>query len=337
MIGYYAHHQGAGHVTRLQSIAAHLEQEVVWGLSSLPRPPTWSGPWTHLAHDDAPGAEMSMDVTAGGVLHWAPLGHPGLSHRMSQLAEWVHRHRPRLLVVDVSVEVALFARLMGVPTVVVALPGLRTDRVHQLAYDSASALLAPWPEAAHGHDWPAHWSQKVWCVGGISRFDGREPLPQPGPRTRRRVLVVWGSGGRSVHDAAVAEAAAATPGWEWVERHPGSAPAVDLWADLGAADVVVCHGGQNAVAEVAAARRPAVVVAQDRPFGEQEATVAALERLGLAVGLSQWPPADQWVALVERAARLDGDGWGRWSSGAGARQAATHLTRWGLRPSGLSA
>ena len=326
MIGYYAHHQGSGHVTRLQSIAAALDGETVWGLSSLPRPTAWSGPWTQLARDDDPAGSLA-DVTAGGVLHWAPVGHPGLSRRMTQLAEWADRHRPRLLVVDVSVEVALFARLMGVPTVVVALPGRRLDRAHRLAYDSATALLAPWPEGAHGHDWPAAWAEKAWCVGGISRFDGRSPGSPPVAGERRRVLLLWGSGGRSVHDTAVAEAMAATPDWEWLVRHPVSTPATDLWADLTAADVVVTHGGQNAVAEVAAARRPAVVIAQPRPFGEQEATVDALNRMGLAVGLSHWLPPDRWRSVLERAEALGGAGWERWSMGQGARDTAEHLRR----------
>ena len=48
MIGYYAHHQGAGHVTRMQAVAAALD-EPVWGLSSAPRPAGWSSGWTELA------------------------------------------------------------------------------------------------------------------------------------------------------------------------------------------------------------------------------------------------------------------------------------------------
>jgi hypothetical protein len=324
VIGYYAHHHGSGHLTRLQSIAAQLP-EPVWGLSSLPAPPAWTGPWTQLARDDAPMPSASDDVTAGGVLHWAPPLHPRLADRMSQLASWVARHRPRLLVVDVSVEVALLARLCGVPTVVVALPGTRLDRPHRLAYDSAEALLAPWPEGVHTQEWPQAWRDKVWCVGGISRFDGR-PAPGPvSPREGRRVLVLWGSGGSSVDAAAVVAARAATPGWTWVERDPSTSPSPDLWADLTEADVVVTHAGQNAVAEVAAARRPAVVVAQPRPFGEQEATAAAVDRLGIAVGLAAWPDAAAWPDFLERALALGGDGWTRWSTGDGARQAARHL------------
>lgn len=329
MIGYYAHHHGSGHVTRLQSIAATL-REPVWGLSSLPAPGGWSQPWTQLARDDTPSpsaAAAAGDVTAGGVLHWAPPLHDGLSARMAQLAGWIHQHRPRLLVVDVSVEVALLARLCGVPTVVVALPGTRLDRPHRLAYDSAEALLAPWPDGVHMRDWPASWRQKAWCVGGISRFDGRPaaPVRLAARRHRRQVLVLWGSGGRSAGRDAVAAARVATPDWDWLERDPASSPSPDLWGELAAADVVVTHAGQNAVAEVAAARRPAVVIAQTRPFGEQEATASAVSRLGAAVGLDSWPRADEWPALLERAAALGGAGWSRWSTGDGARRAASHL------------
>lgn len=44
---------------------------------------------------------------------------------MAQLSGWIASERPRLLVVDVSVEVALLTVLCGVPTVVVAMPGTR--------------------------------------------------------------------------------------------------------------------------------------------------------------------------------------------------------------------
>lgn len=344
MIGYYAHHQGAGHVTRLRSIAPHLGVPV-WGLSSREPPAGWGPRWTVLARDDQPAPEPSQDVTAGGVLHWAPTLHPGLADRTAQIASWVAEHRPRLLVVDVSVEVALLARLCGVPTVVVALPGTRLDRPHRLAYDSATALLAPWPSGAHEQDWPQAWRDKLRCVGGLSRFDGRAIPARPtddgpaadGPGAHhpgtgmttdgpRRVLLLWGRGGRSVGAREVVAARAATPGWTWTERHPVTSPSTDLWADLAEADVVVCHGGQNVVAEVAAARRPAVVVAQPRPFDEQEATAQAVDRLGVAVGLPRWPETHQWPALLDRALARGGERWLDWSSGDGAARAARALT-----------
>ena len=335
MIGYYVHHQGLGHLTRLQAVAEHLRSPVT-GLSSLPAPASWDGPWMQLERDDAlaPEQAASADATAHGVLHWVPRHDEGLAGRAAAVSAWIRRARPSLVVVDVSVEVALLSRLCGVPVVVLAMPGVRTDRTHSLAYDVADALLAPWPDGAHTDGWPEAWRAKLWTVGGLSRFDGRRPAGAAGrlaPLGRtdvdapRRVLLLWGGGGRGTSAVQVAAARAATPGWEWVERGPGS-PSPDLWSELATADVVVTHGGQNAVAEVAAARRPAVVVAQPRPFDEQVATARAVDRLGAAVGVDTWPAAaDQWPGLLDRALHRGGDGWRRWSTGHGAGTAAAHL------------
>jgi len=323
LIGYYVHHQGRGHLSRLEAVAAHLRAPVT-GLSSLPQPAGWQGEWVRLARDDDPSPSANDDVSARGVLHWAPLHHGGLSARMAVLASWIVRERPAAVVVDVSAEVSLLARLCGAPVVVVTLPGERTDRAHLSVYDLADALLAPWPAQAHGRAWPTSWMDKASFVGGLSRFDG-SPRPVPPPRSGiRRVLLLWGAGGRDAAPSVVDAARRATPGWTWTERSPEQ-PSPDLWAELCAADVVVTHAGQNAVADVAAARAPAIVIAQRRPFDEQAATARALTRMGIADGHTSWPSPDRWAGLLDAAHRRGGEGWSRWSSGHGARDAAQSL------------
>ena len=89
---------------------------------------------------------------------------------------------------------------------------------------------------------------------------------------------------------------------------------------------MVRHAGQGSVADVALARRPAVVLAQPRPHGEQEATAVALDRLGLASTDRGWPDADRWPGLLARAVETGGAGWERWG-GDGARAAAALLDR----------
>jgi hypothetical protein len=336
VIGYYAHHQGAGHLTRLQNIAAAL-QEPVWGLGSAPAPAGWTSGWTELARDDDPApAELVRDgdPTAHGVLHWVPRGHRGLARRAAQITQWVTEQQPRAVVVDVSVEVALLVRLCGIPTVVVALPGHRHDRAHRLAYDSADALLAPWPSGSHDLAWPPEWSEKAWFVGAISRFDHQVVPDRPVSTSHPSggtVLVLWGAGGRTTTPTQIEAARAATPTWTWIERSPGApSTTTPLWEELQQADVVVTHAGQNAVAEVAAARRPAVVIAQPRPFDEQVATARQVEAWGIAVGRTDWPGADSWPELLRLALARGGQGWGRWSTGQGAACAAQHLLTVGL-------
>lgn len=321
MIGYYVHDHGSGHLTRARIVADRLGAEVT-GLSSLPRPEGWVGPWLQLPHDAVPPPGPDADASAGGVLHFAPLGHEGYARRMAMLAEWAAATRPRLVVVDVSVEVAVFVRLLGVRVVVVAMRGDRTDRAHTTAYDLADRLVALWPAELASEGWPRRWVDKTAHVGGFSRIDNlaraaESQEPQPHSSGTRSVLLLWGRGGDGTGPDVAAAAAATEGSWSW-HRPDATASPSQLWRDLCAADVVVTHAGQNAVAEVAASRRPAVVVAEQRPFGEQAETAAVLAHSGIAVGLPEWPGDEQWPAVLDRARRLGGRGWARWSDLHGA-------------------
>jgi hypothetical protein len=340
MIGYYVHHQGVGHLTRAGAIEAQMDEEVT-GLSSLAAPPGWAGGWLTLARDDDDDAAAiaPVDPVAGGALHWAPLGHEGLRERMAQLAAWAAATTPRLVVVDVSVEVAVLLRTMGVPVVVVGMPGRRRDRPHQLAYRMADAILAPWPEGVAQEilEGGERWAGKLHAVGAISRFDGRELLAGARSESARRVVVLSGRGGSRLTRAGLEAARGATPGWEWTALGPPPEGAWvdDPWPLLCAADVVVTHAGQNAIADVAAARRPAIVLPQDRPHGEQRALARALERDGLAAVEPAWPAAARWPGLLEAAVARGGAGWERWSApGGGAARAAAVLAAAGVGVTG---
>ncbi|MFG3280973.1 glycosyltransferase [Streptomyces sp. NPDC048111] len=326
MIGYYVHHQGRGHLHRAQCIAAHVPGPVTL-LSSLPRPDAWRGPWVDLPPDTA--AEP-VDATARGRLHWVPLHHDGHRERMGIIARWIVRERPALFVSDVSVEAAALARLMGVPVVVAAMRGDRRDEAHRLGYDLADALLAPWPGSLPEPGWPAHWHAKTVHTGSISRYDGRpRPTRRCGPDGRgagNEVVVMLGAGGADVTPEQLQEAARATPGWSWTVLGGPDTPWVeDPWPLLCRAGVVVTHAGQNAIAECAAARVPAVVIPQDRPHGEQRATARALARGGLATVCDAWPGPHEWPALLAEAVARP-ERWAHWSPGDGAEQAGRLLT-----------
>ncbi|MFH8990343.1 glycosyltransferase [Streptomyces sp. NPDC017940] len=340
MIGYYVHHQGRGHLHRAVCVARHLRVPVV-GFSSLPRPTGWRGTWIRLPldadegtggpRDDraarTDGPRDTGDPTAGGALHWAPRHHEGLRHRMDAITSWIARARPRLFVSDVSVEVALLVRLTGTPVVVAAMRGDRFDRAHRLGYDIADALLAPWPAVVPEPDWPRHWRAKTVHTGAFSRYDGRSRVPAgdpaPGPR---KVVVLLGAGGTDVDAAALRAAEASTTGWTWTFLGgPHGQWAEDPWPLLCGADAVVTHAGQNAVAECAAARTPALVIPQDRPHGEQRATAQALAAADLATVRMSWPAPREWQGLLDRTARRPGGRWAAWAPGDGARRAARLL------------
>lgn len=316
MIGYYVHHHGRGHRSRATAIAAALDRPVT-GLSTLPAPPDWPGAWLRLPPDDPDGA--AFDPDARGRLHWAPLHHAGLRSRMARIAQWIDEHRPAAIVVDVSVEVALLARLHGVPVVTIAMPGHRADAAHELGHGIADALVGAWPpEAAPLRGAPLV-AARVHAVGAISRF---APTTTPAPRGRRRVVVLGGAGGDTFTADAVARARADAPGWEWSHLGSNGSWTEDPWSALVDASVVVTHAGESAIAEVAAARRPAIVIPQVRPHDEQRCTAAVLADDRWPVLVEPEWPASGWGALLERAVALDARRWQAWNDGRGAERAA---------------
>lgn len=321
MIGYYIHHQGVGHLTRASSIGPLLG-EAVTVLSSRPEPAAhpFDG-WVSLPMDTGPDP---VDPTARGTLHWAPIGVPGMTDRMAAVARWVAENRPTVMVVDVSVEIALFVRLMGIPVVVFAMPGERTDAPHTAAYRVASRIVAPWSRDVYDPPWLHPFADKTVHTGFISRFAGRADRTAAVPNS---VLVLGGAGGSALTPEALDLARAHTPDHTWFGAGvPGSDWVDDVWPLLTSASVVITHAGQNAVADVAAARTPAVVVPQDRPFDEQAATARALDRAGVAVGLGSWPDPARWESILVRAQGLSSDGWEAAGIDGAAARAADAIT-----------
>ncbi|WP_193612718.1 glycosyltransferase [Nocardioides lijunqiniae] len=320
MIGYYVHHHGHGHRHRALALARALGRPVV-GLSSAPAPRGWPGQWVQLPRDDEGGPPH--DETAHGRLHWVPAGDRGLARRSAVVSQWIAEAAPDAMVVDVSVEMTLLARLHGVRVVGVVPPGRRDDAAHLLGFDVSEMLVGMWPASVVGMlpGVPDRVRERVVPVGALSRHPVAAEQPRaPGPR---RVTFLAGSGGPRLPEALLASARRQTPDWEWTVL---GGPGTSGWSDdpqraIEQADVVVTHAGQNALAEVAAARRPAVVVPQDRPFDEQRTSGTVLSEGWPAVVLPELP-TEGWSALLERASSLDGRGWQRWCDGRAAERFA---------------
>lgn len=331
-IGWYAHHHGAGHRTRARVVGSELvarglgvtvlgsglddEELGRDGLAGVELP---------LDHPVAPGVDAAeVETTAGGLLHWVPLRHAGLRARMARISAWLETERPAVLVVDVSTEVALLARLHGIPVVLVAQPGDRRDEPHTLALRCASAVLAPWPGWATESLWRTavpHAELDLVAVGGVARA-----RVEPGEAGRPYGLIL--AGGEGFDDPGTAgEIERAVPELDWVVLD-GRTWVTDVRPLIAGSKVIVAHGGQNAVADIARHQRPAVLAPQRRPHAEQEHLARALDAAGLAV------PADPvrvqqegWAGLVARARSLGGEGWARWECDGAAARAADAVVR----------
>lgn len=326
VIGYYVHHHGAGHLTRARVISSALlarRSEVVLLGSNL------RGAHGVTLPRDNDGPAPFNDPDASRALHWAPLGHRGFSARMETIASWVQACRPSVVVVDVSVEVVTLLRLLGIPTVVVAQPGDRTDDAHTLAYRCATAILAPWPAEADPCPALRPFADKVTHTGGISGIRRQKRTPQVGVVLTGRGGI-WRGNGQKVNGggdnwgAEIAQSLRADlPGMQWVEAG-GHHWVAEMGPLLSRAQVVVSHCGQNAVADIAALNVPAVLCPQPRPHAEQEHLGAEISRLGLAkraVRSHSDSTPTPWASLVEQAVQAPTQ-WDRWHTASASVRAA---------------
>ena len=309
MIGIYAHHHGSGHMHRCHAIQRELramgyECEIL----------STAGGDVPLVDDasDAPRELRSgRAMTAGGTLHYAPYGSPQIASRFAQIAQWVADNQPEAFYVDVSDEVAVFVRLMGIPVVVHAMPGARGDAPHQLAYAQADAIVAAWP------DWvpvPEHLrahADRLHAVGGISRLTPREGVQ----RDPHHVVVMAGLGGSTWSPEDWAAVEAACPEYRFTFLG-GDNHVDDPTELLQSAGIAVTAGGQNSVADLAATDTPAVILPQPRPFAEQKLGAKVLD--GLATVRNAFPAPEEWPELLRRR---DTD-WARWQTEGAARRAA---------------
>lgn len=314
-IGYYVHHHGDGHRQRAIQIASRApDRFVLLGTGLEAR----SGGLrcVDLA-DDRPDGRQAFDGADGTddrpqALHYAPIDHEGVRSRAAGIAGWIASARPALMVVDVSVEVAMLARLTSTPTVYVRLTGRRDDPAHLDAFRGATALMCPFSAPLDDPGTPDWIRGKTHYAAGltpeVARREVREDV----------VLVVVGRGGAVGEGARIAETARAYPEFQWRVAgpvSPVSRPPANLillgWTEaasdeIARAGVVVGGAGNGLVNAVLAADRPFICLPEPRPYDEQFMTGRRLEALGAAVVVEGgWPPARAWSALLAEARGLD--------------------------------
>ncbi|MEG3175583.1 glycosyltransferase [Sphingomonas sp. RB3P16] len=330
-IGYYVHHHGAGHRARAAIVAGAAGGRVTLlgtGLAGKVGPHRS----VELPDDRLESTFDGKDATAErpAALHYAPLDHDGIRRRVAAITRWIAEARPAVMVIDVSCEVAMLARLASVATVYVRLGGVRDDVPHREAFRGAAMLVSPFAQALDAPD-TAGWVREktLYCPGLVERPAIR--AVEPGS-----VLVVVGQGGMASDGAAWVRAARATPDRRWTvigqcsgpDELPGNLTLAG-WVDdaprrIAEAEIVVGSAGDGVVGAVLAAARPFICMPEARPFDEQRCKAASLVAAGAAVLCEQAESAD-WAALIAQAHQLWPEHSAALDDPAGAARLADHL------------
>lgn len=282
-IAFYIHHHGSGHLMRAISIASKLNRPVTFMGSGLRQHQQLIPEYVtciHLPLDVGTGTDV-YESTGSEVdaLHYAPLNVKGIRDRNQILGNFFVSAFPVILIVDVSMEITLFARLCGIPTIVMRQHGYRNDPAHLAAYQSASLLIAPYPQAIQSDslDWV---DRKTIFSGGFSRYSEREIKEQDG--NPYQIAVLCGKGGTSLSARFLNHLAITCPMYEFhgignMEEvsihHPSNlryhGEIDDPIQVLASCRLIIGNGGHNTVMEATSLEKRFICIPEERPFDEQ--------------------------------------------------------------------
>ncbi|MBE9584232.1 hypothetical protein IM792_07225 [Mucilaginibacter sp. JRF] len=230
---------------------------------------------------DIPGLDDVVwdEISTIDSFHYAPLNIAGIRLRNQILSDFFVVSYPMLLVIDVSVEIALFARLSGIPTIIVRQHGKRNDPAHLAAYQSASLLLAPYAAKLSSECLP--WvDQKTFFSGGFSKFTTAETIVSKMDNISQ-VAVMTGKGGTSInitfieylakncplyHFHIIGELPSNKLTFENITFH-GSSNDPGMVLEL--CNTVIGNAGHNTVMEIADLKKAFICIPEKRPFDEQ--------------------------------------------------------------------
>lgn len=320
-IAYYAHHFGTGHLRHAQRMVELPGMELQVASTGPRRDNLLPGvvDYVELPPDDGPGQHPGK-MGAGESLHYAPVG-PVIQQRFADLNRAWARFSPDVIMVDVSVEVALFARLSGYPVAMRRMPGDRSDRAHQLAYEVSDALFGYFPAALEDQAHLTKYGVKSYYLGVPERV---APPAQLGsttgaheePKRVPKRVVVQTSLASAIPIRHIAAAAASSPEWQWEVAGAVQGDTTCLPSNLllhgvlaspasllRGADVVVTSAGHNAVVAAAASGTPTLLIAEDRPHDEQLHFARALNRSAGLPQIDSWTTPTDWSAVLDQMAR----------------------------------
>lgn len=248
----------------------------------------------HLPSDVPEKDKMGLVEHTPSFLHYAPVGVQGQRERTALITEIFKTAYPLLLVVDVSVEITLLARLCGIPAIVIRQHGERDDLAHLQAYESAELLIAPFSKSMSAPSAEVWVDQKTLYAGGFSRYNN-DQLQNNVHELRQHIAILIGEGGTSITERFIKELAKNCPAYtfhvigqvamltgtqqENIIFHGKLAEPATV---ISTCAVVIGNAGHNTVMEMAALNKRFICIPEDRPFKEQEQKARILARNGNA-------------------------------------------------------
>jgi UDP-N-acetylglucosamine:LPS N-acetylglucosamine transferase len=312
---YFVHTHGAGHRATFQMLYPALQQ--TFNVVALT---TNDAVYTDL--------RQNQKLTVIKLPSKSPANAPALEHTFSKafeatpyateaadragaLVEIIKRYKPVALYCDGLPELAIMARSMGVPVVLVHLPGnAMADPTQVFAYKLADHIVAHFPEVLEQPHYA--FEDKTFYSGYMSRYANQEPAVDTEDNSVISVLM-----GYDNYDDKVVKNMTADAKHTFViignhhnyllGRHCHQLGRITDVAAAIKGNIVITAAGQNSVAELISLKKRLILLPESRPYDEQLMSALALVKNGSALLADTSYTAEDWLKVIKQANDLAPD------------------------------
>jgi UDP-N-acetylglucosamine:LPS N-acetylglucosamine transferase len=229
--------------------------------------------------------------------------------RAKALAEAVERYRPKALYCDGVPELAIMARGMGVPVVLVHLPGdIMSDPTQVFAHQLADHIVAHFPASLEQADY--QFGNKTYYSGYLSKYVGQE-IKQSKHIDFDNVTILLGydsydesvlmnmTSDRSIQFTIIGNKRPYTLG-----KNCTLLGQVSNISEAIVGEVVISAAGQNTIAELLSLRKRLILLPEPRPYDEQAVHAMALANNKVALLAQETFSAKQWKDILQKAKEI---------------------------------
>lgn len=316
MIGYYAHSQGSGHCN-YANLFSKVFGKSLMVFTDRNHAFDRGTEVVMLENEDPDGNEYQRSCyPEPRALHYAPVNIAKITRRNKTILDNVLKRNISLLIIDVSVEMAMLARVSSIPYAYVRLQGDRNDIPHLNAFEGATFLLAYFPKEMESGDTPSWITNKTIYLGFLSKFmfdRGVNKKPDEFRLNPKPILLhLNGFGGTHAFDFGdladrydIYVIGPERGGRDARSRIEYIGVVDDTRAFIEHADLIIAACGLNTTSELLSLGRRFVASPEKRHFEEQEYIAKNLDRLGWAIDFSKYGCLDSAVSALSNIRQQD--------------------------------
>jgi UDP-N-acetylglucosamine:LPS N-acetylglucosamine transferase len=310
VIFYFVHAHGAGHratfrmlypqlqlyfnvipVTTNKEITKYLED--TYNIKVIELPPKYPAHFTAPEHTFSKAFEVTPYVKEA-------------ANRAEFLARCIKQHNPVALYCDGVPEIAIMTRGMGVPVVLVHLPGdIRSDPTQVFAHELADHIVAHFPQKLEQSNY--RYTRKTIYSGYLSQFGPQYYNERSA--NKNDIAIVLGS---DAYDQDIMDAITNNDQYNYtIIGNRTSYRLGDHCRQIGRVsnimkelkgDIVITAAGQNTIAEMISLKKKLIVLPEPRPYNEQIIHAEQLRINNIAFVANENFTPYQWARAIEKSA-----------------------------------